>query len=165
MTPKISLVAVDLDGTLLNDSKQVSEQTAEALRCLPSMGVKVVIASARPPRSVRQIYKLLNLDTWQINYNGALIWDEPNQTAVFHRPLGKGVARRVIDDARFLFDQVQVTCEILDKWYTDRFDPSNTTETGRLFKPDVIAPLDTFCDGQVTKLLFLSDPKTVSTLE
>lgn len=165
MTPKISLVAVDLDGTLLNDSKQVSEQTAEALKSLPSMGVKVVIASARPPRSVRQIYKLLNLDTWQINYNGALIWDEPAQTAVFHRPLGKGVARRVIDDARFLFDQVQVTCEILDKWYTDRFDPANTTETGRLFKPDVIAPLETFCDGQVTKLLFLSDPKTISTLE
>jgi Cof subfamily protein (haloacid dehalogenase superfamily) len=165
IAPKISLVAVDLDGTLLNDSKQVSERTAEALRCLPSMGVKVVIASARPPRSVRAIYKLLNLDTWQINYNGALIWDEPGQTPVFHRPLGKGVARRVIDDARFLFDQVQVTCEILDKWYTDRFDPANTTETGRLFKPDVIAPLDTFCDGQVTKLLLLGDPKTVSTLE
>ena len=163
--PKIGLVAVDLDGTLLNDSKQVSEQTAVALKCLPSMGIKVVIASARPPRSVRHIYKLLNLDTWQINYNGALIWDEPNQNAVFHRPLAKGVARRVIDDARFLFDGVQVTCEILDKWYTDRFDPTNTTETGRLFKPDVIAPLDTFCDGQVTKLLFLGDLKTVSTLE
>lgn len=163
--PKILLVAVDLDGTLLNDSKQVSERTADALKCLPSMGVKVVIASARPPRSVRQIYKSLNLDTWQINYNGALIWDEPAQTPVFHRPLAKGVARRVIDDARFLFGHVQVTCEILDKWYTDRFDPTNTTETGRLFKPDVIAPLDTFCDGQVTKLLFLSDAKTISTLE
>ena len=164
-SPRIDLVAVDLDGTLLNDSKQVSEQTANALRCLPSMGVKVVIASARPPRSVRHIYKLLNLDTWQINYNGALIWDEPAQNAVFHRPLGKGVAKRVIDDARFLFGDIQVTCEILDKWYTDRFDPNNTTETGRLFKPDVIAPLDDFCNGQVTKLLLLGDPKTVSTLE
>jgi Cof subfamily protein (haloacid dehalogenase superfamily) len=163
--PKISLVAVDLDGTLLNDSKQVSDRTAAAFHGLPARGVKVVIASARPPRSVRHIYKLLNLDTWQINYNGALIWDEPAQNAVFHRPLGKGVARRVIDDARFLFDHIQVTCEILDKWYTDRFDPANTTETGRLFKPDVIAPLDTFCDAQITKLLFLSDPKTISTLE
>lgn len=163
--PTIRLVAVDLDGTLLNDSKQVSQRTAAAFKGLPARDVKVVIASARPPRSVRHIYKLLNLDTWQINYNGALIWDEPSQTPVFHRPLGKGVARRVIDDARFLFEGVQVTCEILDKWYTDRFDPANTTETGRLFKPDVIAPLNTFCDGQVTKLLFLSDPKTVSTLE
>jgi len=163
--PDIRLVAVDLDGTLLTDSKQVSERTAAAFKCLPSRGVKVVIASARPPRSVRHIYKLLNLDTWQINYNGALIWDEPGQTPIFHRPLAKGVARKIIDDARFLFSQVQVTCEILDKWYTDRYDPGQTTETGRLFKPDVIAPLETFCDGQVTKLMFLADPPTITTLE
>ena len=96
--PPIRLVAVDLDGTLLNDSKQVSDRTAAAFKCLPSRGVKVVIASARPPRSVRHIYRLLSLDTWQINYNGALIWDEPAQTPIFHRPLGRGVARRIIDD-------------------------------------------------------------------
>jgi Cof subfamily protein (haloacid dehalogenase superfamily) len=165
LTPDIRLVAVDLDGTLLTDSKQVSERTACAFHDLPRRGVKVVIASARPPRSVRHIYKLLNLDTWTINYNGALIWDEARQTPVFHRPLAKGVARRIIDDARFLFRHVQVTCEILDKWYTDHYDPAITTETGRLFKPDVIAPLDAFADAQITKLLLLSDPQTISTLE
>ena len=47
----IQLVAIDLDGTLLNDAKQVSEQTITALYSLPERGVKVVIASARPPRS------------------------------------------------------------------------------------------------------------------
>ena len=73
-TPPISLVAIDLDGTLLNDSRQVSEQTAGALACLPSRGVKVVLASARPPRSVRHVYHSLKLDTLQINYNGAMIW-------------------------------------------------------------------------------------------
>src|SRR4029079_19661558 len=72
----IRLVAIDLDGTLLNDAKKISEKTVTALRCLPERKVRVVIASARPPRSVRQIYSSLRLDTWQINYNGALIWDE-----------------------------------------------------------------------------------------
>ena len=43
----IRLVAIDLDGTLLNDSKQVSDQTVDALRCLPGQGVRTVIASAR----------------------------------------------------------------------------------------------------------------------
>src|SRR5207237_1084234 len=85
----------------------------------------VVIASARPPRSVRHIYKLLQLDTWQINYNGALIWDEVVQTPIFHRPLPKGVAKRIVDDARLLHEDVQVTCEILDKSYTDRYDPND----------------------------------------
>src|SRR5437762_1703941 len=95
--PPIRLVAVDLDGTLLNDSKQVTEQTAAALACLAERGVKLVIASARPPRSVRHIYRELGLDTWQINYNGALIWDEPNQTAVFHRPMRGPLVRQIVE--------------------------------------------------------------------
>src|SRR5215211_6693608 len=105
MDQPIRLVAVDLDGTLLNDSKQVTEQTAEALACLPDRGVKLVIASARPPRSVRHIYQQLNLDTLQINYNGALIWDEPNQQAMLHRPIPGKLARQVIEYARDLFDE------------------------------------------------------------
>jgi Cof subfamily protein (haloacid dehalogenase superfamily) len=161
----IRMVAIDLDGTLLNDSKQVSPQTLDALRGVIERGVKVVIASARPPRSVRHIYNQLGLDTWQINYNGALIWDEPAKRVVFHRPMACDLVRRLIDSARAKFDSVLITCEILDRWYTDRFDQSYTTETGRLFKPDVIAPLDQFCNQPITKLLFLGPRQMIDQLE
>ena len=161
----IKLVAVDLDGTLLNDSKRVSEQTAGALGCLPDRGVKLVIASARPPRSVRHIYTALGLDTLQINYNGALIWDEPNRRPFFHRPISGALARSIVDYARDLFDECLVTCEILDRWYTDRDDQTYTTETGKLFKPDVVAPLDVCCAGDVTKLMLLGEPRMISRLE
>ena len=161
----IRLVAIDLDGTLLNDSKRVSEQTAEALCCLPQRDVEVVIASARPPRSVRHVYQGLKLDTWQINYNGALIWDEPRRSVVFHRPLGGALVRRIVETARDLFDEVLVTCEVLDKWYTDRDDQTHTTETGRLFKPDVVGPLDAILAGEITKLLLLGEPRIILRLE
>ncbi len=161
----VSLVAIDLDGTLLNDSKKVSEQTSEALCCLPRRDVKVVIASARPPRSVRHVYKALGLDTWQINYNGALIWDEPNQQPIFHRPLKGSLVRKIVDLSRDMFDEVIVTCEVLDKWYTDREDQTHTTETGRLFKPDLIAPLNEICATPVTKLMLLGEPRVILRLE
>jgi len=161
----IKLVAIDLDGTLLNDSKQVSDQTAEALRGLPSRDVKVVIASARPPRSVRHIYQLLNLDTLQINYNGALIWDEPAKQAVFHCPLPGELAAQMVDVARDWFDEVIVTCEVMDRWFTDRDDDTHTTETGKMFRPDVIAPLATFINNDITKLMFLAEPKVINELE
>src|SRR5580698_7789010 len=163
--PDIRLVAIDLDGTLLNDSKQVSDQTVKAISGLPARGVKVVIASARPPRSVRHIYAQLGLDTWQINYNGALIWDEPAKQVVYHRPMEGNVVRRIIDRARAQFPDVLVTCEVLDRWYTDRFEQTYTTETGRLFKPDVIAPLDDFCNQPITKLLFLGPKQMIDQLE
>jgi HAD superfamily hydrolase (TIGR01484 family) len=66
----IKLVAIDLDGTLLNDSKEVAEHTVAALKGLPRRGVRVVIASARPPRSVKRFHDLLGLDTLSIHYNG-----------------------------------------------------------------------------------------------
>jgi Cof subfamily protein (haloacid dehalogenase superfamily) len=161
----IRLVAIDLDGTLLTDAKRVSDQTAEALCCLPQRDVRIVIASARPPRSVRHVYQALKLDTWQINYNGALIWDEPRQAVVFHRPLAGELVREIVETARDMFDEVLVTCEVLDKWYTDRHDQAHTTETGRLFKPDVVGPLDAILAGEITKLLLLGEPRIILRLE
>ena len=163
--PRIKLVAIDLDGTLLTRSKQVCARAAKALRCLPEQDVKVIIASARPPRSVRAIYQQLGLKTLQINYNGALIWDEPNQRAVFHKPMPGRLVRTMIERARDMYDEVLVSCEVLDRWYTDRADQSYTTETGRLFKPDVMAPLEQFTEQPITKLMFLGDPRIMNALE
>lgn len=157
----VRLIAIDLDGTLLNDSKQVAEPTAAALRCLPARGVKVVIASARPPRSVRPFHALLRLDTLQINYNGALIWDAAAARPFYHQPMPPALVRQMVDVARGLFDEVLVSCEILDRWYTDRFEQPYTTETGRLFRPDRIAPLDQFLVEPVTKLMMLGDPLSI----
>ena len=161
----IRLVAIDLDGTLLNDSKQVSEQTIRAIACLPSQGVRVIIATARPPRSVRHIYQQLQLDSFQINYNGALIWDEPRKEAVFHRPIAGALVREIILHARSLYADLLVSCEVMDRWYTDRHDPQYTTETGRLFKPDVICSVEEFCQHQITKLMFLGHPELITAVE
>ena len=130
----IRLVAIDLDGTVLDDSKQVSRQTFEGLACAAESGARIVIASARPPRTVRHIYRMLKLETWQINYNGALIWDEPAGRVVRHYPIAPQTARRVIEHARRLFPDVLVSCEIQDRWLTDRPDHSHTTETGEVIQ-------------------------------
>jgi len=165
MSRKIGMVAIDLDGTLLNDRKEVSDRATAALKCLPERGVRVVIASARPPRSVRLIYQKLGLATWQINYNGALIWDEPSRSAVFHRPLPGKVVRQIVEFARQIHPDVQVSCELLDRWYTDRGEETYTTETGRLFRPDVVAPLETFIDAPMTKVLLLGPPQVMTDIE
>jgi Cof subfamily protein (haloacid dehalogenase superfamily) len=163
-TAPIKLIAIDLDGTLLNTSKIIPDRTADALRCVPS-DVRVVISSARPPRSVRRFYQSLQLKTWQINYNGALIWDEPAQRTVYHCPMTGDLVRRIIDLSRDMFEEVLVSCEVMDRWHTDRFDETYTTETGKLFKPDVIAPYETFCNQPITKLMLLGEPKILMRLE
>ena len=161
----IRMLALDLDGTLLDDTKQIRVRTAAALAELRLLGVKIVLASARPPRSVRHVYAALQLDTWTVNYNGAMIWDEPRRLAVFHRPIKSETARQVIDLARGRYPEVQVSCEIMDRWFPDRLDPNVTTETGRLFTPDVVAPIDEFCTIPITKLLLLGDENRLVEIE
>jgi Cof subfamily protein (haloacid dehalogenase superfamily) len=109
-------------------------------------------AAERAPRLHRT-----GLDTWQINYNGALVWDEPKPRPCTTARWKARVVRQIIDAVRDRYEEVLVGCEILDRWCTDRFDQTYTTETGRLFKPDLVAPLEEFLNQPVTKLMFLAD--------
>lgn len=164
--PNIQLIAIDLDGTLLTDDKQVCGDACRELQQLAARGLKVVIASARPPRSVRGFYRQLGLDTWQINYNGAMIWDEPANRVVFHQPIPGDAVLRLARRARELYPDVLIECEIADRWHTDReVDPRFTTGTGKLFKPDVYADLATICRPSVTIVNLLGEPAEIDRIE
>ncbi|MFP4052485.1 MAG: Cof-type HAD-IIB family hydrolase [Phycisphaerae bacterium] len=158
---KIRLVAIDLDGTLLNSDKKVTETTSAILRSARRQtGVHVVLASARPPRTVRPFHSLLDLDTPMINYNGALVMDPCSGRVLLHRAIAPQVAGRVVNFARRTYPGVLVSAEIMDKWYTDQYDPSRDpflTETAKLFEPDVVAPLRQWINQAITKILLLGE--------
>jgi 5-amino-6-(5-phospho-D-ribitylamino)uracil phosphatase len=161
----IRMVALDLDGTLLDSAKQIDDETVAALRALCDRGVHVLLASARPPRGMRHVYQQLCLRTWQINYNGALIWDEVQRRPVFHRPMRPQVVKGMIEIARDQFEEIGVHVEILDKWFTDRPLVHHVTETGKLFQPDGIVCVDEFCTAPVTKLMLMGEPHMLMKLE
>ena len=155
----IKLIAIDLDGTLLRSDKVLSRANARAIAEATNRGVHVVLASARPPRSVRDIYHRLALDTLQVNYNGALIHDVPRGRHVFHQPLSVELAKKVVKLARKLDPAVVVSVEVLDKWYTDHVDETLPTETSKRFEPDFVGPLSAFLTVPVTKLMLLAPPE------
>lgn len=161
----IRLIAIDLDGTLLDDRKQLSAATIDAIGRVSAGGVKIVLASARPPRSVRAFYQQLRLDTWQINYNGAMIWDEPRAAVIHHNPMDGGAVLRLIQRSRMLHAPLIVHCEILDRWHTDRHDLQYTTGTGRLFAPDVLSDMETICREPITTLNLLGNPADIDRIE
>lgn len=149
------MLALDLDGTLLRSDKQLARYDAIALKEAVRRGVKVVLATARPPRSSRPIHERLGLDTPLINYNGALIHDVAKGEHMFHQPLCSETAREVIALARSMEPSVVVGIEVLDKWYTDYDDPDFQTATAKRFKPDYVGPLDVPLSQAVTKLMLL----------
>ncbi len=153
---RIRLIAIDLDGTLLNSAKEITEASSAILRTAQEQtGAKVVLASARPPRTVLPFHTLLGLDTPMINYNGALVFDPTCSSVVLHKPIPANIAGGIIRLARARYPKILVSAEVLDRWYTDFFDPSYELATALTHQPDVTAPVGQWSDQEMTKLMLL----------
>lgn len=71
---KYLLFAVDLDGTLVTDDKQITPATANAIREILEMGMTVALVSGRPTFGCEHIAEQLQLAKYGgyiISYNGA----------------------------------------------------------------------------------------------
>lgn len=75
MTAQVRLIALDVDGTLLNDDHEVLPQTKKMICDLQQQGIKVVLATGRGPRSCTHLVELLNLQGPIIAHNGAVIYE------------------------------------------------------------------------------------------
>jgi hypothetical protein len=69
----IKLIAIDLDGTLLNSTNSLSSTTIDSLHRMTKKGIKVVLASGRPYQSIVPIADQLGLSSPIISANGALV--------------------------------------------------------------------------------------------
>jgi hypothetical protein len=93
--PKYRLIALDLDGTLLNSGMKVSETNQEALRKAVEAGAKVVLATSRWFGLAKRTADRLNLDTPIICSNGAEA-RYPDGREIFHLPLDAEAAREIV---------------------------------------------------------------------
>lgn len=94
------LIAIDMDGTLLNDHHEVTDKVREALDAARERGVKIVLCTGRPLAGVRRYLKELRLDEeedYVIAYNGALVQNTHTNEIVFEQSLG-------YEDFRLLHD-------------------------------------------------------------
>src|SRR6266571_3871908 len=70
--PPIRLIAVDIDGTLLNSQFQIPAANLEALRRAHESGVEVVLVTGRRHTFAMPIAQMLGFDLWLITSNGAI---------------------------------------------------------------------------------------------
>lgn len=69
----MKLVAVDLDGTLLNKEGRVSEENAWALKEFDRQGGTVALATGRSIQSAKEVFETLNLSGYTLASNGAYV--------------------------------------------------------------------------------------------
>jgi hydroxymethylpyrimidine pyrophosphatase-like HAD family hydrolase len=89
----ISLLALDLDGTLLNSHGRVSERNLKAIEKARANGVRVALVTGRRFRDSRPVALELGLDIPLISHNGALTKHAETLETVAVLPLPLAAAR------------------------------------------------------------------------
>lgn len=85
---KYKLLVLDVDGTLLNEAKQISPRTLAALLKVQQMGVHIVLASGRPTYGILPVAKTLELNHYGgyiLSYNGAQIINATTGEVLFEK--------------------------------------------------------------------------------
>ena len=107
---KKRLLFLDLDGTLLNDAKEITPGNREALERTLQRGHGVIIATGRPLKSAMALSRRLGLDKpgcYTIAYNGAKIYDWSREDLIFSFAMEIPSAIRVFEKANALGVHVQ----------------------------------------------------------
>ena len=84
MSP-IRLIAIDIDGTLLDSKAQISQANLDALRRAHESGIETVLVTGRRHRFALPIAEQLGFDLWIISSNGAVTRSTHGEA--FHRDL------------------------------------------------------------------------------
>lgn len=96
---KYKLIAMDLDGTLNNDQKVITEKTKEALMAAQEAGIRLALASARPSPGLFKERDVLRLQDHQgilMSYNGGRIVDAQTGKVLFETSMDLAETRQVL---------------------------------------------------------------------
>lgn len=96
----IKSIALDLDGTLLNSKKEISEKNRDILRELYKNGIEVIIVTGRSYSATKEVIKKLNLPITAICYNGAKVIDTKDETILLEEPLSEEIIKILIEISR-----------------------------------------------------------------
>jgi Cof subfamily protein (haloacid dehalogenase superfamily) len=109
----IKMIALDLDNTLLNSDKKISERNTKVLRSLHQKGIKVVLCTGRPINAIWNYIEQLGLtdpDDFTINFNGGLVVNNVTKQPLFSMGLKATDLQMVYDFAH----QHDYSLDVLD---------------------------------------------------
>jgi len=159
---KIVLIS-DMDGTLLNNKKEITEKDMTAIRGFIEKGGRFTVATGRTVQSFAPFYEKLELKFPLIMYNGAAIYDSTAKEFLYTQTLPKTArdyTKRILDAMPHIGGEVLKTDGIFVFRNTD-YEKLHTKLTG--VTPEY-AELDDI-HGDWLKVLFSMAPEDVLKME
>lgn len=91
------LICIDMDGTLLNSNKEITETTKEALLKASELGVRIVISTGRKYADVEYYSNLIGIKSPLITANGAYVKEKESAAALSQCMLGEALVLKILE--------------------------------------------------------------------
>ncbi len=168
----IKAIVLDIDGTLLNDQKEITPATKAILIRAQEEGIKLILASGRPTASMLNFAEELEMKKHHgllVSYNGAKVIDCQTNDELFNQSMtlkeGKAVLEHMknfdvkvmIDKDDYMFVNDVYNCDITYKG--SKINIIEYESRGGNYKLCEIEDLAAFLDDSISKILTAGEPE------
>lgn len=151
------LIATDVDGTLMDETLEITPRVREAITAAQNAGHIVTLATGRMYKATVPFAESLGIHHPIICYQGALI--RQGDDVIYHQPVPLEIARECFDYAHE--HNLHVHVYVDDVLYIEKADAE--TDFYRTLAPmapiQEVGDLSTFLTHEPTKILFVLEPE------
>ncbi len=158
------VVLSDMDGTLLNSKKRISDIDLDAIRRFTDIGGHFTVATGRTIQAFEQYRACLELKMPVIMYNGAAIYDYSSERVLFTHPL-PDECRKIAQELLNAMPDAGGEVLKLDGTYVFRNNDYQKLHTKICGITPFYASLDEIPDGEWLKVLFAMAPEDMEYIE
>lgn len=160
------LIVSDLDGTLLNEKKFVSDRNKEAIRKAREAGMSFAIASGRPLYPILSLIRewgMEELVDYVLGMNGGSIYDTAKKAEKHFFMLDGGVLKQIMDQYHDL--PVRFWIFEREKRYVNKGDEVTRAKAARYHEDEEVTDLYALCNQPRQKLIVECHPQDMERVE
>ena len=154
---KYKIIAADMDGTLLDDTKNIMPRTLKLIKKAIDEGVVFAFSTGRPPQAIFKYRDIIDKNAHIIAYNGAMILDG-NDTIFFEQGLSANASRQILEYVKY-YDTTACI------WSGNKLYVNKLNKRAAKYKINVmtepllcVAEEELICTG-ITKILLFDTPE------
>ena len=124
----IKAIGIDLDGTLLNDRKEICSENIRALRKAREAGVYIILCSGRSKDGMQKELEALDLlgeGNYAVGLNGGIAFHTHTGELLFRRLMTPASAAEAVTTGRRMRDIINTQIYDGDRVFVERFDATS----------------------------------------
>lgn len=152
---KVRIIALDVDGTLINDHHELTPRVRQAVRAAADSGAEIVLCTGRGSTSALPVLAELGLEGTMITHNGASIVDSRTRNVIAETAIPLEPAQRYIHFARER--GIHYDMNTAFELYVERLNEQTSEMYERMFaRPIIRTESEGLPEGMVKISLFAS---------